>query len=246
MKLLIWQVFLGLLLIILSLVLYVMHYMVFEDIFYLCKLSMMSFSFLPISVLFVTMIINQLLHMREKRIRLEKLNMVVGTFFTEAGTRLLTLFSKLDSNLDRIRPELIVADDWSEQKFLRIGKRLKNYDCVVDLQGFNLEDLRSLLSGKSNFLLRLLENPNILEHESFAELLRAVFHLTDELIARGDLKELPSTDLKHLGIDIKRAYISLIRQWLDYMRYLKNNYPYLFSLAIRTNPFDQHASPIVS
>jgi len=37
----------------------------------------------------------------------------------------------------------------------------------------------------------------------------------------------------------------LVRQWLAYMKYLKNFYPYLFSLAMRTNPFDQHASPII-
>jgi hypothetical protein len=36
-----------------------------------------------------------------------------------------------------------------------------------------------------------------------------------------------------------------VHQWLDYLRYLKTNYPYLFSLAIRTNPFDEKASPVV-
>jgi hypothetical protein len=30
------------------------------------------------------------------------------------------------------------------------------------------------------------------------------------------------------------------------MRYLKNNYPYLFSLAMRTNPFDQNATPVIT
>jgi hypothetical protein len=30
-----------------------------------------------------------------------------------------------------------------------------------------------------------------------------------------------------------------------YMQHLKQNYPYLFSLAMRTNPFDANASAIV-
>jgi len=30
------------------------------------------------------------------------------------------------------------------------------------------------------------------------------------------------------------------------MEHLKVNYPYLFSLAMRTNPFDRDASPIVA
>jgi hypothetical protein len=54
------------------------------------------------------------------------------------------------------------------------------------------------LLEERDFLLRLLENPTLLEHESFTDLLRAVFH-----------------------------------------------HPYLFSLAMRTNPFDRQASPIV-
>jgi hypothetical protein len=37
----------------------------------------------------------------------------------------------------------------------------------------------------------------------------------------------------------------LVHQWLDYMRHLKKDYPYLFSLAMRTNPFDQEATPVV-
>ena len=99
--------------------------------------------------------------------------------------------------------------------------------------------------GKSNFLLRLLENPNLLEHESFTKLLRAVFQLTEELAQRKDVRKLPDTDYTHLEGDIKRAYVLLVDEWLDYMKYLKDNYPYLFSLAMRTNPFDQNVSPIV-
>lgn len=94
-------------------------------------------------------------------------------------------------------------------------------------------------------MLRLLENPNLLEHEKFTELLRAVFHFTEELEERVDLNELPETDKMHLSGDIKRAYVHLVNQWIDYMKYLKDNYPYLFSLAIRINPFDKEASPIV-
>jgi hypothetical protein len=42
---------------------------------------------------------------------------------------------------------------------------------------------------------------------------------------------------------MRRSYILLISEWLDYMRHLKENYPYLFSFAMRTNPFDPDASP---
>ena len=91
-------------------------------------------------------------------------------------------------------------------------------------------------------MLGLLENPNLLEHESFTNLLWAVFHLTEELIHRRRLKGLPDSDYKHLSGDIKRIYHLLIAEWLEYMEHLKNDYPYLFSLAMRMNPFDANAS----
>jgi len=95
-------------------------------------------------------------------------------------------------------------------------------------------------------VLSLLENPNLLEHECFTDLLLAIFHLSEELVARDTLEGLPQSDYEHLAGDIKRAYTLLIREWLAYMMHLKDNYPYLFSLVIRTNPLDADASPVVT
>ena len=97
------------------------------------------------------------------------------------------------------------------------------------------------MRGKAKFLVGLLENPSLLEHESFTELLQAVFHLHEELQNRKELVNLPQSDLNHLSHDIKRGYVLLVGQWLNYMKHLKSNYPYLFSLAMRTNPFDEKA-----
>ena len=110
----------------------------------------------------------------------------------------------------------------------------------------SIDDLKDFLSERRAFLLRLLENPNLLEHEKFTELLWAVFHLTEELEYRGDLKSLPETDYRHIEGDIKRAYVILISEYLDYIKHLRSSYPYLFSLASRINPFNDEASPIVT
>jgi hypothetical protein len=240
-----WQIVLGLSLIVLSIVFYLIHYLIFRDPHHIFIYMIGDIAFVFVEVLLVTLIIHRLLDEREKRARLEKLNMVIGTFFSEVGTRLVAYFSDFDPKLDKIRKELVVTNDWSEQEFSSVSKRLKNYDYRVEIQKVDLEVLRSFLDGKRDFLLRLLENPNLLEHESFTELLRAVFHLAEEFAAREDVRRLPDTDCEHLCGDINRAYILLVHQWLDYMKYLKDNYPYLFSLAMRTNPFDQDASPIV-
>ena len=245
MKRINWYFVLGGSLVTLSLILYFIQIAIFhrtnDTLFYMLQ----DLAFVPMQVLLVTLIISGLLNMREKRLRLEKLNMVIGTFFSEIGTRLIAYFSDSDPKLDNIRKNLIVTKDWSDQEFEAVSKRLKDYDYGVEIQKINLEDLRIFLTGERDFLVRLLENPVLLEHESFTELLRAVFHLTEELAAREDLKKLPHTDYAHLAGDITRAYVLLVHEWLDYMRHLKDNYPYLFSLAMRTNPFDQSASPIV-
>ena len=240
-----WQILLGLCLIALSTIFYLLHYAIFRDAHHIFLYLVGDVAFVFIEVLLVTLIIHQVLSMREKRTRLEKLNMVIGAFFSEVGTRLVAYFSDFDPKLDRIRKELVVTNDWSEQEFSSVSKRLKNYDYGVEIQKVELEDLANFLTEKRDFLLRLLENPTLLEHESFTELLRSVFHLAEELANREALTQLPDTDYQHLAGDIKRAYVLLVHQWLDYMKHLKDNYPYLFSLAMRANPFDRDASPIV-
>lgn len=94
-------------------------------------------------------------------------------------------------------------------------------------------------------MLSLFGNPQISEHDRFTPLLRAIFHFAEELDARGQLTDLPDTDYAHLSVDINRVYALLIVEWITYMRHLKKHYPFLFSLAMRTNPFDAHASAIV-
>jgi len=240
-----WQIILGLSLVVLSVIFYFIHYAIFRDSHHIFIYMIGDIAFVFVEVLLVTLIIHQLLSAREKRARLEKLNMVIGAFFSEIGAGLVTYFSDFDPKLESIKQELIVRPTWSEKEFSALSKRLKSYDYGVEIQKVELEYLRDFLIGKRDFLLRLLENPNLLEHESFTELLRAVFHLTEELQNREDISQLPDSDYEHLAGDIRRAYVLLVQHWLDYMKHLKDNYPYLFSLAMRTNPFDQTASPIV-
>ena len=240
-----WQILLASLLVFLSAVFYFIHYAIFHDAHHIFIYMVGDIAFVPIEVLLVTVIIHRVLSAREQNARMEKLNMVIGAFFSEVGTRLLTHFSDWDPKLDKIRKDLMVTSDWSQQEFLGVSKRLKKFDYTVDIQKVDLEVLRKFLGDKIDFLLRLLENPTLLEHESFTELLWAVFHLAEELAARDNVKKLPDTDHQHLAGDIKRVYVLLVHQWLNYMGHLKNNFPYLFSLAMRINPFDQEASPIV-
>ena len=194
----------------------------------------------------IASITEMLLNRRERGVRREKLNMVIGAFFSEVGSTLLVYFSDFDTRLEQIKSDLVVKGDWSDKQFQGVAARIRSYDYEVDAAQVDFERLRSFLTQRREFLLRLLENPSLMEHELFTDLLLAIFHLTEELTHRSKVTELPLTDKAHLAGDIQRIYVLLVHQWLDYLHYLKLNYPYLFSLAIRTNPFDEKASPVVT
>ncbi len=236
------QMVLALILIALSVTFYFIHYLIFRDLHHIFFYLITDIAFLFLNVLIVMLVFERLLAFRDKQSILKKLNMVVGAFFSEAGTELLKRFSGLDTDPADIRRKLIVTKDWSDRDFIKAHKAVRGYEGAINSEKADLDGLKIFLLAKRQFLLALLENPNLLEHESFTDLLWAVFHLTDELAQRKDTAKLPGSDYQHLSGDIKRAYKHLILQWLDYMRHLKIDYPYLFSLAMRTNPFDGNAS----
>jgi len=240
-----WQVALGILFLVLSALVYVIHYLIFRDVHHIFIYLIGDIAFVFIEVLMVTLIIHEVLTLREKRAILEKLNMVIGAFFSEVGTNLLKIFSSMDPDSASLRQALVLSADTPTSDFAALSQRLRTHNYAVNMEHFALQRLQGFLVDRRDFLLRLLENPNLLEHESFTNLLWAVFHFTDELSHRRDVRELPETDYEHLAGDVTRAYKLLAVEWLAYMQHLRDNYPYLFSLAMRTNPFDPTASPEV-
>jgi len=186
-----------------------------------------------------------MLRRRDKEVRAEKLNMILGLFFSEIGTKLLGTLSEADPAPSSRVEVFSTIGDWDDQRFKKEMDGVSEHPYRVDAVRVDLKSLKGFLERKGDFLLRLLENPIFLEHESFTELLRAIFHLRDELLNRDDLQALPGPDLKHLTGDMERIYGQLSGQWLLYMRYLHNHYPYLFSLARRTNPFSRTASATI-
>jgi hypothetical protein len=197
---------------------------------------------------FVGVVANAIEHVvseRERAQRLRKLNMIIGVFFSEVGTHLIKKLSIHDPDIDHIRSALEVSNNWSDADFTQAHGILRHHEARFDSRSISLNELHGFLAHHKGFMLALLENPQLFEHDTFTNLLHAVFHLSEELIARERLTGLPQSDYNHLSGDINRVYGLLITEWLTYMQHLKKNYPYLFSLAMRMNPFDKNASPII-
>jgi len=241
MKILPWQGRVAVVALLFALVFNLVHYAVFRDSNYIAMWILASLGFLPISVYLVTIVINQLLGRREKQAMLKKLNMVIGSFFSEVGTELLRLISKGEPDNLTAKHHFLMSPEWSESDYRLAQAKLKEWDSRIGKMDIAWETLRSFLMGKRNFLLHLLGNPNLLEHESFTDLLWAVFHLAEELGQRGSVSSLPESDYEHLLGDIHRVNVLLLSEWLSYMKHLQEDYPYLFSLAVRTNPFNPDA-----
>ena len=226
---------------IVSLLLYGLEYLLFRKTGDIVFGLLGNLAFLPIYVLFVTLVIERVLKERDKIAMRQKLNMVIGVFYSEVGTVLLRDFTDFLVRHEELATQLRVAPEWTGRDFKKAGGFLANHEIDVDCRLGDLMQLKNFLMDKRDFMLGLLENPNLLEHEDFTDLLWAVFHLTEELGARKNVADLPHPDLEHLAADIRRVYHNLTRQWVMYMQHLKDDYPYLFSLAVRTNPMNPDA-----
>ncbi|MGB9081876.1 MAG: hypothetical protein WCD00_11310 [Desulfuromonadaceae bacterium] len=202
-----------------------------------------NLAFLPVYVLFVTLMIEQILKRRERESLRQKLNMVVGVFFSEVGVPLLKCCREFVRESPELTGMLKVSPQWQAADYQRCLAYLEQHEIHVDSRNGDLVALREFVVNRRTFMLGLLENQNLLEHDKFTDLLWAVFHLLEELEARHSLDVLPPNDLDHISIDIKRAYSNLLRVWVVYMQHLQRDYPYLFSLAVRMNPMipDAHA-----
>ncbi len=235
-----------LLLLVVSLVLYLADYFVFGRLQEIGFGFMSNVAFLPVYVLFVTLMIERVLKEREREAMIKKLNMVIGIFFSEVGTPLLKDLQAFYQDGEELSENLRVNVRWKSDDYRAARLFLDTHDVRPDSRVGDLAALKSFLAEKKGVMLSLMENPNLLEHDSFTDLLWAVFHLIEELQARHSLTGLPASDMDHLSGDMKRAHNYLLIEWLSYMAHLQKDYPYLFSLAVRMNPMNPEARAEVS
>lgn len=204
-----------------------------------------NLAFLPVYVIIVTLLFERVLRERERLSVLRKLNMVIGVFFSEVGNRLLKELSPHVASGAELKGRLQVTGAWKEGDFTAALEYLRQSSIKVTLDAAALPCLKQFMVEKRSFLVSLLENQNLLEHEEFTNLLWAAFHIVEELEARESFDHIPPSDIDHLNGDIKRVFGHLSREWLLYMQHLKQEYPYLFSLAVRLNPLVDSPDPVV-
>jgi len=170
---------------------------------------------------------------------------VIGVFFSEVGNRLLKELSCSVAACAELKHHLLISGAWKEAEFTKALDYLRRTDITVRCADGDKERLKEFLIEKRSFLVGLLENQSLLEHDQFTDLLWAVFHLVEELEARPSFNDMPQSDIEHINGDIMRVFGHLSREWVLYMQHLKVDYPYLFSLAVRLNPMIDRPDPLV-
>ncbi len=235
----------GLTAVLLSGIMYLIDYLIFSDGRALLNQLLDGLSFIPISVFIIVVIFEGSLARQEKLLMRHKLNMVVGVFFSEVGNALIRKLLHSYENSGDIIKNFSVTNNWDKKDF----KNARAFSAAIPAkpsgQIIDFADLKILLINKRGFLLSLLENPNLIEHEKFSDLLWAIFHLTEELDYRTSVTNLSGPDLKHIEGDVGRLYGELLYQWVAYVEHLQNKYPYLFSLTVRMSPFAANPSAAV-
>ena len=232
------------LLVALSALLYFVHYCIFHDAHHIFIFLVADIAFVPVEVCLVVFVIERMLTQHEKGLMLNKLNMVIGTFFSELGTQLLGELATSFVNRDALRQGMSVKGDWSPADFKTALDLARGFDYQINVDSIDLAALRETLAARRGLLLTLLANPNLLEHDRFTDLLWAVFHLLEELVARDSLSDLPKSDKAHLAGDIKRVCSHLTVEWLFYCQHLRSAYPFIFSIVVRTHPLQDN--PVVT
>jgi len=220
--------FVSFILIFLSFIMFLIHYLIFGQLENTEYYSFMNLCFIPINILAVALVFEKLVERRKKLERLSKLNMLVGLFFSDVGFILLKLIVAGDENIHSL--EL----DFTDLK--TSDNKLQSYDHKVDFEKINYPELKKLVIESRDILSNLISNESILEHETFADLLMSLMHLRDEIIFLQH-KELTKDDCLHLKGDLNRVYKALTLQWINYLSHLKQFYPYQYGGAIKFNPF---------
>lgn len=219
-----------------SLIVYFIQFIIFhrvgETIFYMFQ----DLAFIPIQVAIVTIVLNRFLNVMEKRKKIKKVNVIISAFFMEVGTEIIIALSEFNRSQNEICEAMNIKDIGRNKKIIvkKLVSELK-YDIYAEPE--KLEGLAVVMVKNKAYMLRMLENSNLLEHDSFTDMLWAVFHVADELQSRGDFKDITQMDVEHLSKDFLRAYTAIVLEWINYIIYLHDEYPFLYALEIRKNPF---------
>ena len=245
-----WKVKFSIVMVLLIIIIYGSNYLVLGDAEHIISYVWTHLGFIPVDILLVAFLLDEIIEKKEKEAMLEKLDMLMSTFFSEVGNDLISQLSsvnKYTANTENLKLIKNLDDKDYDAKLAELKSASIDFQADVPKEEREefLENLRVFLASKREFIINLMTNPNLLEKEEFTGLITAILHLDEELEHRKDLALVQDADFGHLNGDMQRVYGKLVYEWVYYLKYLNKHYPYMIALIVRTNPFDADADVYV-
>src|SRR4051794_29238199 len=134
-----------------SLALYLIDYFIVGNARDIATSLVGNLAFLPIYVIFVTLMIEKIMRERERQAVLRKLNMVIGVFFSQVGNRLLKELSAYVVTGEELHRQLLVTSHWHEAEFGKAHEYLKKNDPVIDCARCDKDSFKAFLVSRRGF-----------------------------------------------------------------------------------------------
>ncbi|MBU0580353.1 MAG: hypothetical protein KKA19_04170, partial [Candidatus Margulisbacteria bacterium] len=158
-------------LLLLSVLIYLVHFWIFHDFHHISIYFVGDLGFMGIEALIVYYVIDHLLKTREKAALRKKLNMLAGIFFYDLGIKVINELNNLVQNKDAQAANICVQEGWADKDFLRVQKNIPELQLKFQYKNEVVENLAKVLSAGKELIIRLMENPSLHEHEIFSDML---------------------------------------------------------------------------
>ncbi len=216
---------------------YILHYIIFRDLHHIAIFALHVIAFLPIEVILTSLIFERVLddaHHHEQR---GKVNMIESIFFNESGSDMLRYLLRCDPQSQALCQAMHIDESWDRSRFEQAHRFADEYAFTIDPARTDFFALHYHLENRHKYFLKVIENPALMDHEGFTDLILAMYHLWEELDFRTDLYQLSEQDKQALCAIISQIYRLLTHEWLLNVSYTKRHHESRFAGAVRTNPF---------
>ena len=157
-----WKIKFSLLMVVLIIIIYGSNYLVLGDAEHIISYIWTHLGFIPVDILVVAFLLDEIIERKEKEAMLEKLDMLMSTFFSEVGNEMINQLShanKYKASTENLKS----IKNWDEKDYDLKLEELKNtsIDFQADISPENreefLENLRNLLVDKREFIINLIK-----------------------------------------------------------------------------------------
>ena len=222
-----------------SVVLYVLHYLVFRDLHHIGIFFLHELAGMPLEVILVSLFFDKLIEKTHEEENKSKLSIIETLFFNESGGNMLRYLSSFDPNFRQLSDVLAVRMDWKSVDYQAARLHLKDYPFHLDVEKVDFFGLHYHLDERHAYYRNILENPALTQSNEFTELVMKIYLMWEELDCRTDLYNLDLHEKHYLGELLTEIYEELVVYWLDNAHnHSIHNRPRLHRV-IETSPFAQ-------